>query len=69
MLADFLKATVPVDCAVDEARQQVARAWEWIADKKNRVTKMTAKERKESEKNGGAFIKDVKDSVIIGGRP
>jgi hypothetical protein len=42
----------------------VAKAWEWIADKKN-VVKMTAKERKESDINGEAFIKDIRDGVII----
>jgi len=63
---DFLKATVPVGHAEGEAQEQVAKAWEWIADnKKNVVAKMTAKERRVSEKNGEAFIADIRDSFII----
>jgi hypothetical protein len=56
---EFLKATVPAGHAELEARAQVAKAWEWMADKKNMVSKMTVNERKESEKNGEAFIKDI----------
>jgi hypothetical protein len=61
---DFLRATVPVGHAEGEAREQVAKAWEWIADKAN-VVKMTANERRVSEKNGEAFIADIRDSFII----
>jgi len=59
MLADFLRATVPVGHAENEAREHVAKAWEWVADKKNAL-KMKAKERRESVENGEAFIKDIK---------
>jgi len=62
---DFLKATVPVGHAENEARNQVAKAWEWITDKKNLVSKMTVKERRESEKNGEAFIKNIRGSFWI----
>ena len=68
MVANFLKATVPVGHAEEEARQQVAMAWEWLADKKN-VVKMTVKERKESDRNGEAFIRDIRDGFIIDRRP
>jgi len=57
-----MKASVPVRHAYGVARRQVAKAWEWI---ETMGIQMTAKERKESKKNGEAFIENIRGSFII----